>query len=80
VIPNSNKERRAFECWSWVSDGMWKHRQKELIVTVKRLEGETQPPDGPVQFLQLVYQFAEEGNIVDEGKILLLISKNTQII
>ena len=47
----------AIPCWTFVSDGLWVHRQKEILVTLAHAPGE-QPGDCPqvaFQFYELVY-------------------------
>lgn len=56
-------------CWSYVTDGLWKQGQKELIFTLRR-ELNEQPrafPDAPLHFFQQISQLAEKGRQVNEG-------------
>ena len=56
-------------CWTYVTDGLWAHGQKELIFSLRRDEGE-QPEDiprGPLKLFTQVYRFAEGGQLVDVG-------------
>ncbi len=56
-------------CWSYVTDGLRAQGQKELIFTLRR-EPNEQPeafPEAPLHFFQTVNQFAQEGQLVNEG-------------
>lgn len=70
----------AIPCWSYVSDGLWKHGQKELIFTLHSSDSDelTASPDIPSQsdygvhqyifaFYKEVYRFAQQGQMVYEG-------------
>jgi hypothetical protein len=67
-------------CWSYVSDGLWAHGQKEMIFTLRRSQPDelatlpdTSTPFFPdvhqyiVAFFQEVYRFAQQGQLVYEG-------------
>ncbi len=58
-------------CWSYVTDGLWAHGQKELIFTLRRDRGEEASdfPDAPLNFFAAVYGFAARGQLVDAGDI-----------
>jgi hypothetical protein len=54
-------------CWTYVSDGLWAHKQKELIFSLRRSPRDRidEFPNDPLRFFVTVYQFAEEGRLVD---------------
>jgi hypothetical protein len=56
-------------CWSYVSDGLWAHRQKELIFTLGQGRGQaaSEFPDDPLKFFAGIYPYAKEGQVVDAG-------------
>ena len=56
-------------CWSYVSDGLWAHRQKELIFTLGlgRGQGASEFPDDPLKFFAGIYPYAKGGQVVDAG-------------
>lgn len=56
-------------CWSYVSEGLERHGQQEIVFTIRRRDREAEqpvPPD-PLLFLQAVHGFAEQGRIVYAG-------------
>lgn len=60
---------RTIPCWSYVSDGMERHGQREIVFTIRRPEGEA-AKDFPRELFQhfgIIYSFAERGNLVDVG-------------
>jgi hypothetical protein len=61
--------RGRLPCWSYVSEGLWEHGQKELILTLLREQGEKPSdfPRGPLKFFLQVRQLAEAGNHVSAG-------------
>ncbi len=63
----------AISCWSYVSDGLWALKQKELIFTLRRDPGQ-KPEDYPHDILDLlvgIYHLAEDGKLVDVGSVSL---------
>src|SRR5215469_311992 len=61
-------------CWTYISDGLWAQKQKEIMFTVQRREGE-KPEDYPTGVFGLfatVYHYAEKGELVDAGGSSLL--------
>jgi hypothetical protein len=58
-------------CWTYVSEGLWAHKQKELILTLLSNPNVkvTQFPNDPIRFFFDVYKFAEQGKLVDVGGI-----------
>jgi hypothetical protein len=56
-------------CWTYISQGMRKIGQKELVFTVRRRqgpEGEGNYPPDPFRWFEMVYTRAKMGEIVDE--------------
>jgi Domain of unknown function (DUF3480) len=53
-------------CWSYLSDGLRKMGQKELLLTVSRTQGE-RPSNLPLQFFAELWQHARAGDVVDAG-------------
>ena len=64
----------AIPCWTYVSDGLRAHGQKELLLTLRRNDDE--PPETfprePFRFFTLMHSFAEQGRVVDAGDYSLL--------
>jgi hypothetical protein len=54
-------------CWSYLTDGLRKTGQKELLLTVSRRLAEEAPSDLPRQFFAQIWQLATEGDLVDAG-------------
>lgn len=65
-VPNG---AASIKCWSYVTEGLWLHRQKELVFTLQVAPGESPNnlPELPLQFFQLVYELAAKGKLVDAG-------------
>ncbi len=61
-IPNGAEQ---IPCWTYVTDGLWKLGQKELIFSLRRRpEEEPQAfPQDPVQFFLQVHRLAQEGRL-----------------
>lgn len=56
-------------CWSFVSEGLWAQRQKEIILTLKAEPGE-KPEDFPREaffFYEKMHELAAHGKTVDAG-------------
>jgi len=65
--------RRSLPCWTFVSDGLLAHGQKEMMLTVARTRGE-HPDDiarEVARFLVDVYRLAGQGRRVDEGGLTI---------
>jgi hypothetical protein len=58
-------------CWTYITNGLWAHRQKELIFSLRRSPQEKANdfPHAPLQFFNDVYRFSEQGRLVDVGDI-----------
>ncbi len=56
-------------CWSYVSDGLRAHEQKEVVVTLRRERGEAAGdyPEDPLHFFATLYRLAAQGGCVDVG-------------
>jgi hypothetical protein len=53
-------------CWSYLSDGLRKTGQKELLLTVTRTQAES-PSNLPLQFFAEVWKHARAGDLIDAG-------------
>ena len=64
---------RSIPCWTFVSDGLLGHGQKELVLTVARARGEH--PQGFAHevagFVTAVHRVAGQGQLVDVGELTL---------
>ena len=60
---------RGLSCWTFISDGLRVHGQKELVFTVSQAEGETDVsfPEDPLHFMVQVESFAAQRRIIDAG-------------
>jgi hypothetical protein len=56
-------------CWTYVTQGMMAHRQKELVITLKRTDatGGEQAPDFVLKLLEYILNLAKQGRTVDAG-------------
>lgn len=66
-------EKEKIPCWSYLTDGLAAHKQKEILFTLRREKGQ-KPNDYPREFLELfatVFQYAEKGELVDQGGVTL---------
>ena len=56
-------------CWSYVTEGLARHRQREAILTVVRQSGEEPEsyPSQPMEFFRVLLDFAKQGQIVEAG-------------
>lgn len=56
-------------CWTYVSDGLLAHGQKEIALTVKREPGEAERdfPTAPLDLYRSLHGHASRGNVVREG-------------
>eukprot|EP01121_Diplochlamys_sp_Union-15-3_P003732 TRINITY_DN13667_c0_g1_i1.p1 TRINITY_DN13667_c0_g1~~TRINITY_DN13667_c0_g1_i1.p1 ORF type:complete len:477 (-),score=96.69 TRINITY_DN13667_c0_g1_i1:25-1455(-) len=66
---SSKSSSRSFNCWTFITVGLWKKKQKELVLTIKAEEGETKEdyPKGPLQLFCSVFTYAANNTIVEEG-------------
>jgi Smad anchor for receptor activation-like, C-terminal len=58
-------------CWTYVTDGLSRHGQKEIIFTL-RCAGGAPPaafPEDPLRLFATIDQFAQHGNLVDAGGV-----------
>ena len=64
---------RSIPCWTFVSDGLLGHGQKELVLTAARTRGEH--PEGFARdvagFVTAVHRMAGQGQLVDVGDLTL---------
>lgn len=63
--------RGLFSCWSYVTDGLRSHGQKEIIFTLRRDRGEKLEgyPHTPLDIFGVIYELTQQGRIVDVGDI-----------
>src|SRR5579871_6245186 len=54
-------------CWSYVTDGLRRHGQQELVFTLRRRPGESQIPQDPLDFFTRVYRQLGTGNKLEAG-------------
>jgi hypothetical protein len=54
-------------CWTVISDGLWAHRQKEVVITLKRdpQDDHGGPPKFAQHIIQNIYNLAVQGSVVD---------------
>jgi len=62
----ANQQR--IPCWTFVSDGLASLGQKEVVFTVCRRQGEAPQnyPSGPLQWFELLYSLAQQGQIAND--------------
>ena len=68
-----NYEGETIPCWSYVTCGLVSQRQKEIIFTLRRENGQ-KPEDYPRDLFELfamIFHFAEKGEFVDVGSSTL---------
>ena len=56
-------------CWTYVTQGMMAHQQKELVVTLRRADaaGDAKAPDFVLKLLEYIFGLAKQGRTVDAG-------------
>ena len=56
-------------CWVYVSQGLWAHKQKELVFALRRDPGEKPEsfPHAPLDYFSTVLQLAKQGRLVEAG-------------
>jgi hypothetical protein len=56
-------------CWTCVTQGLWAHRQKELVITLRRTEpaGDEKAPGFVLKLLKYIFGLAKQGRTVDAG-------------
>ncbi len=62
---------QVIPCWTYVTDGLARHGQQEIVLTLRRRDSE-QPshvPTEPVSFLASIDRWAQDGHIVNHGGI-----------
>lgn len=57
----------AVPCWTYVTEGLSKHRQAEMVFTLVRRSGDAGFPQEPLQFFQTIDHVARAGNFVTAG-------------
>ena len=66
-------ENEKLSCWSYVTDGLLVHKQKEILFTLRQNPGQ-KPEDYPSELLELftiIFHCAERGQRVDVGQSTL---------
>ena len=64
---------QTIPCWSYLTDGLWAQKQKEIIFTLQR-DKKQKPEDYPRELLGLfatIFHYAERGQLVDVGDTTL---------
>ncbi len=66
-------EKEKIPCWSFVTEGMTAHKQKEMILTLARAANQKieDYPRQLVDLLAAIYDLAQEGQVVDVGQSTL---------
>jgi hypothetical protein len=56
-------------CWTYVTQGLMAHRQKELVITLRRTDatGDDKAPDFVLKLLKHIFRLAKQGRTVDAG-------------
>ena len=56
-------------CWTYVTQGLWTHQQKELIITLRRTDatGDDEAPNFVPELLKHIFSLAKQGRTVDAG-------------
>src|ERR1022692_2821908 len=70
-------DNEVIPCWTYLTDGLLTHKQKEIMFTLRRDSGQ-RPEDYPREFFRLFddfFRFAEQGQIVDVGDSTLFDEK-----
>jgi hypothetical protein len=64
-------QAQVVPCWSYVTEGLRAHRQREIVFTLVRPHGAgmEQAPRDPLQLLGAIAQLAAQGRVVDEGGV-----------
>jgi hypothetical protein len=79
LIEEENEELEGLEipCWTFLSDGLWSHGQKEIMLTIRRREEESLDQILPhlTFYYKLVYKLALDGRFVLEGGRTILRDK-----
>ena len=54
-------------CWTFITEGLWAHKQKEVVLTLRRdAQGDNgEPPRFPLQIIESIYRLAAQGKLVD---------------
>jgi hypothetical protein len=59
-------------CWSYVSEGLRAHDQPEVVLTLRRQPGESEPPEGGLRLLERVAARVLRGQHVENGGLVEL--------
>lgn len=68
----------SLPCWSFVTEGLVAHQQKEVIFTLCRNRNEAahEFPQDPLHLFRTIYQLAQQGQRVDVGGVTQFGSRN----
>jgi hypothetical protein len=63
--------RELFPVWTYVTSGLFAHKQKEMIFVLKCLPEEKAEdfPCAPLSLFKIIFDYARQGVIVDEGEM-----------
>jgi hypothetical protein len=61
--------RELFPVWTYVTNGLSTHKQKEIVFVLKCLPDERSEefPNAPLSLFKIIFDYAKQGVIVDEG-------------
>jgi hypothetical protein len=64
--------RELFPVWTYVTSGLFAHKQKEMIFVLKCLPEEKAEdfPCAPLSLFKIIFDYARQGVIVDQGIFL----------
>lgn len=56
-------------CWTYVTEGMIEHRQREVVLSLRREPGDRAEafPQPPLRLFHTIYDLASRGNLIDVG-------------
>jgi len=54
-------------CWTFITDGLWAHKQKEVVITLRRDDqvASDEHPQLPLHIIRNIYNLAVQGQLVD---------------
>ena len=59
----------TLSCWTYVTHGLQRHDQAEIIFTLLRQCDEAKPPKEPIRLFQMIDELTEAGHVVDAGGV-----------
>ena len=56
-------------CWTWITQGLWAHKQKELVITLRRtaMAEQGESPSFVPRLLKHISALAKQGQLADAG-------------